>query len=75
MELVQIPLPLVGQLGLIVVQFAMAMHFIVLPLALIVAAVLVVEFALSIPHAILLIPLVPASHLVLLDHIFGLVVA
>ncbi len=67
MELVVRPVALVGQLPALVVEFAPAVHLVLLPLAVVVAAVLVVELALAVPEPVFLEALVATASLVLLD--------
>lgn len=66
MKLIQIPLALVGQLVLVIVEFSEAMHLIVLPLSFVIATILIVKFTFAVPHPILLIAFVPAATLVFL---------
>ena len=72
-ELVLRPVALVGQLPALVVQLAEPVHFVVLPLALVIASVLVVELASAVAHIVALEALVPAACLVLLHDVFLLV--
>lgn len=71
-ELVQIPLPFISQLGLVVEQLPLAMHLVVLPVSIVEAAVLIEELAAPISHAVLLVTLIAAAHFVTLHNILQL---
>lgn len=45
------------------------MHVVVLPIAIVKAALLIEELSLAIPHAVALVPLVPAAVFVLFYHV------
>ena len=60
MELVLVPLPLVGEVTILVVQSAEPMHLVRLPLPIVHASILVVEFALPVAQVLQLVPFVSA---------------
>ena len=70
-ELVLLPLSLIGNGAVGVEKHAKSVHFVVLPISVVVAAFFVVEFAFAVPHAIQLPPLIPGSYCILLDNILN----
>lgn len=67
-ELVILPVSLVGYAAVGVVENAESVHFVVLPLSIVVAALLVVELASAIAFAASLIALILGAYLVLFDN-------
>lgn len=69
-ELVLCPAALIGQFPALVIEFPLAVHLVVPPLALIISSVLVVELPSAVAHAVALKAFVPTASLVLLHHVF-----
>jgi hypothetical protein len=74
MELVNKPLPFVGKFIIRIIEFTIAMHIVIFPLAIIEAAFLVEEPSFAVPHAITFIALISASIFILLNNIVALIV-
>jgi hypothetical protein len=74
MELIDEPVPLIGEIMVGVEQLAKAVHIVFLPVSIVVAPLLVVELALAVTHAIKFLALVPAPIFVLLNSILLILV-
>lgn len=73
-ELVEVPFSFVSQLGFAIIEFPLAVHFIVFPLPFVEASILVVEFPLSVAHTVLFVTLIAATDVVVLDYVLRTIV-
>lgn len=64
MELIVLPHSLVSKVVILVIELRKAIHFVVLPLSLVVASVLIVELSEAVSHTMQGIPFIPASLLI-----------
>jgi hypothetical protein len=71
-ELVLQPIALVGELAACVVEFAIAVHLVVLPGPFVEASILVVELASSVAHTVALEALIATTRVVFLLHVLFL---
>jgi hypothetical protein len=74
MKLVVLPVSLVGYTAIGIVENAKSIHFVVLPLSIVIAALFVIELAPAISFAISLIALILGSYFVLFDNELALFV-